>query len=159
VGSVIIIMDNFEIKKCFKRCGFFRGVFMSNTIPARVRKRVRKKRGGIIVNLDTFPSNGTHWVAIWFNGDGSGEYFDSFASPIPPSLPELHDFLRDSCPLGWSENKTTLQHNTSSSCALYCTFFLKHRCLGASFKHIISHFSQTKGLNELIVTMLDPKCY
>jgi hypothetical protein len=147
-------MNNVEVENRLRDCKSFRGVFMSDNIPIEYRFG---KPCGIIVNLDETGEPGSHWVSIWFNGDGTGVYFDSFGKA--PSGYPFTTLLWYCCPYGLERNQTSLQHADASSCGLYTIFFLKHKCLGASLDFIVAHFSRTRGLNELIVTMLDPDCY
>lgn len=140
-----------EIEAELETCDSFQGVFMSDTIPTNFKS----SKQGIIINLDSSEEIGSHWVAFWRNTDGSGEYFDSFGAPPPFHIQTSLEVLSQS-ELIYSN--VSLQHESSSSCGLYCIFFIKHKCLGLSLPCILSHFSRSKGLNEIIVTMLNPAC-
>lgn len=153
-----------EIRRELKDCESFVGVFMADTIPRSnnhksngLMREKKKSIGeqGMIINLDSSNELGSHWVAFWNNADGTGEYFDSFGSP-PPSYIKMS--LECLSPSRIIYSNAALQHKSSSSCGLYCIFFIKHKCLGASLPRILSHFSRSQGVNEIIVTLLNPEC-
>lgn len=157
-----------EIERELGGCKSFRGVFMADTIPRNIsnellplqKKRRRRRNGehlgwGIIINLDESNKPGSHWVAFWLNNDQTGEYFDSFGSPPPTNVSQA---LIKLAPTQIVYSKNSLQHEQSSSCGLYCIFFIKHKCLKLPFTHILSHFSRSQGLNEIIVNALNPIC-
>lgn len=139
-----------EVERELEGCDKFHGVFLADTVPTKMRP------GGIILNLDSSSEPGSHWIAFWKNDDGSGEYFDSFGNH--PPFGAMVPSLRRLCKSRIIYSKLPLQHETSSSCGLYCIFFIKHKCIGLSFSNILSHFSRSRGLNEIIVSVLSPLC-
>lgn len=58
----------------------FRGVFMSDTLPTKP-----KPMECGIVNFDIDENMGTHWICYWKQYHKAC-VFDSFGTPIPPSL-------------------------------------------------------------------------
>ena len=163
-------MYNDEIEEELRNCSQFYGVYMSDTIPTRreLLKRLmmsparRQGQGGggegrgLVVNLDSIGSSGTHWVALWLHiADGSGEYFDSFGSP-PPSL--LAEKISNLCPNGLKINRCCLQHHSSSTCGLYTIFYIKHKCMGKSLENILLHFTSSHEINEVIIKSFDSSC-
>lgn len=149
-----------EIRNEMKNCSTFEGVYMADTIPRNFRENSnwlpKNKEGkGMIINLDVNKNPGTHWVAFWRNPDGTGEYFDSFGAR-PPS--NLMASLQELSPKELIYSNVTLQHESSSSCGLYCIFFLRHKCLGISLHCILSHFSRCKSFNEVLVTFSNLTC-
>lgn len=71
-------LNEFDIKQFAKYIPCFRGVFMLNTLPSKVRK---SECG--IVNLDVSSGPGTHWVA-YYKINNKVDYFDSFGNLRPP---------------------------------------------------------------------------
>ena len=61
-------LTNFEIQKYYQNKPKFNGVYS--------RKRLPKiKNGAYITNLDKYKSIGTHWIALYVNGNNV-TYFD-----------------------------------------------------------------------------------
>ena len=70
-------LTNFEIQKYYQNEPKFNGVYSKNNLP-------KIKDGTYVINLDKLKSIGTHWIALYVNGNsGSAScnaiYFDSFA--------------------------------------------------------------------------------
>ena len=84
------LLTNFEIQKYYQIEPKFNGVYSRNNLP-------EIKDGSYVVNLDEFKSIGTHWIALYVNGNNI-IYFDSFwVGHIPK---EIKKFIGD-------KNKTT----------------------------------------------------
>lgn len=142
-----------EIEQELANCDSFCGVYMSDTIPSSINQ---VSGGGMIINLDSSSQSGSHWIAFWINSESqSGEYFDSFGAPPPPDIQTRLCLL---APSSIIYSKACLQHESSSSCGLYCIFFIRHKCLGHSLPSILSHFSRSRGVNEIIVATFDQNC-
>ena len=61
---------SFCIQKHYQNEPKVNGVFSRNNIP-------KIKVGACIINLDVYKSIGTHWIALYVNGNKI-KYFDSF---------------------------------------------------------------------------------
>ncbi len=72
-------LSNFDLEKLAKelRIKNFRGVFMRDTLP----NKIKDKECGI-VNLDSVENQGTHWVCYYKNKNNK-YYFDSFGLDPP----------------------------------------------------------------------------
>lgn len=90
---------------------------------------------GVVVNTDKSDCAGEHWIAIYFNKDGSGEYFDSFG--LPPLRKTLIDFMNRNCPDGWVYNNATLQDFEETNCGQHCVAFLSAKFEGISFQDFL----------------------
>jgi len=67
-------MDSNVIDRVLKKnCSIYRGVFACDELPD-----VNTRPSVIVVNTDPARKPGRHWICIYFDGDGHGEYFDSF---------------------------------------------------------------------------------
>ena len=69
-------LTNFEIQKYYQNKTIFNGVFSRNNLP-------KIKDGAYVIRLDEFKSIGTHWEALYVNGNNGSVsydaiYFDSF---------------------------------------------------------------------------------
>ena len=73
---------NFEIRKYYQNEPKFNGVYSRNNLP-------RVKDGAYIVNLNKYKSIGTHWIALYVNGNNI-IYFDSFVvKDIPKEIKKV----------------------------------------------------------------------
>ena len=88
-----------------------------------------------IINLDDMysPTNGTHWVACFYDGDRI-EYFDSYGLKPPQIISENYDYIY---------NSSQLQSYQSKSCGYYCLYYIFHRSHDYNFYEIIKQFSLT----------------
>ena len=69
-------LTNFEIQKYYQNEPKFIGVFSRNNLP-------KIKDGAYVINLDEYKSIGTHWIALYVNGNNrrasyDAIYFNSF---------------------------------------------------------------------------------
>ena len=55
-------LTNFEIQKYYQNESKYNGVYSRNSLP-------KTKDGAYVINLDEFESIGTHWVALYGNGN------------------------------------------------------------------------------------------
>ena len=73
---------NFEIQKYYQDEPKFNGVYSRNNLP-------KIKDGAYVITFDEHKSTGTHWIALYVNGD-IVTYFDSFGvENIPKKLKKL----------------------------------------------------------------------
>ena len=63
-------LTNFEIQTCYQKEPKCNGVYSRNKLP-------KIKDGAYVINLDELKSIGTHWIALYVNGNNI-LYFDSF---------------------------------------------------------------------------------
>ena len=80
---------------------FFKGVYAIDEIKSI---KTVSYPSSFVINLDPSYKPGSHWVAVYFDKNGVGEYFDSFAR-YPPH--EIVHFLRSHAK-GWQYNR--MQH-------------------------------------------------
>lgn len=97
------------------RVRFFRGVFMRDALPSRIR---RNESG--IVNLDDAVGPGTHWVA-YAKRANDAIYFDSFGNLRPPK--ELQRYLGNGVNIAY--NRHSYQTYDQSICGQLCLQFLR----------------------------------
>ena len=135
-------MDTREIARFIrenKLCrGIFQGVFSADTLPEYPRL--------LICNTDPSNRPGTHWIVIYVDPNGYGEYFDSFGRP-PPGV--FRDYLNRHC-TAWIYNRKQLQSVVSSFCGYYCCFY----CLckyKLDLPKIVACFTNDTGFNDYIV--------
>jgi len=127
----------------------FIGVYARDTLPYRVQLPM-----ALIVNTDKRSQPGTHWVAIYIDTNGVGEYFDSYG--LPPLYMEFLEFLLVNAPNGYFCNKITLQCFDCVTCGKYCAAYCVTRLKGFTYAYFISLFtSNTYRNDELIKIYFD----
>ena len=93
---------------------------------------------------------GTHWIAIYFNEQTKGEFFDSSGKhPIYYNKYFL-DFMNRTA-VEWEHNKIQLQSAFSTVCGQYCIYFLYHRCRKGLMSSIVNSFVNDKFHNDQLV--------
>lgn len=86
---------------------------------------------GVVVNTDRSNGKGEHWIAVYFRGDGEGEYYDSLG--LPPLRKTLIDFMNRNCPKGWYYNNIEKQEFEETTCGNHCLKFLAAKFKGISY--------------------------
>jgi len=136
-------MNTVQINDYLKDLSCYGGAFCRNELPPiNIRPCV------LIANTDPCSKPGQHWVAMIFNKDGSGEYFDSFG--FPPLSEDLLNHLNRYCPIGWKYNNRILQSLDSDVCGLYCILYAKRKCTSRAFYNL---FSTDTKLNDALVKL------
>ena len=69
-------ITNFEIQNYYQNELKFNGVYSRNNL-------LRIKDGAHVINLDEYKSIGTHWIALYVNGNNA-IYFDNFGVEHDP---------------------------------------------------------------------------
>ena len=92
-----------------------------------------------VINSDPSSEPGEHWVAVYFDKRGRGEYFDSYGLPRNMDAYSLS---------GWIYNRKTLQAYFSSFCGRYCVYFILFRCRGVPLHAIVSDFMSNLTEND-----------
>ena len=119
------------------------GVFASNKLPKKTCRPCC-----LIVNTkpDTHP--GEHWVAMFINKEGYGDYFCSYG--LPPKA-EFTAFMNKHC-VDWNSSTKQLQQYVSATCGQYAVFFLHARANGLPMAKFLSLFTKNNDENDQIVT-------
>ena len=78
-------LNKFEIQKYYQNEPKFNGIYSRNNLP-KIKDRV------YVINLDEFKSIGTHWIALYVNGNNV-IYFDSFGVEHIPK--EMKKFIEN----------------------------------------------------------------
>ena len=102
----------------------------------------KKKKIGIIFNLDTHDKPGSHWVAMFINiKKGEIYYFDSYGDKTPNRIKKLAKRIQEqSSKLGkpyiFHENKVRHQYS-NSECGMYCLYFIIKLIENKLYKNLI----------------------
>ena len=101
-----------------------------------------------IANTDPQSKPGSHWIAMFFDHEGNGDYLDSYGRQ---PLPKFKSFLNKHC-LEWQYNGKQLQAPLTSTCGQYCIYFLYQRSRGVPLQRILDLFGNDKLENDENVT-------
>ena len=105
-------LTNFEIQKCYENEPRFNGVFSRDNLPKEI------KDGAYVINLDECADTGTHWIALFCNGNQI-VYFDSFgAEHVPEKIKEFIGNKSIKANIFW------VQANNSVICGYFCIGFI-----------------------------------
>ena len=64
-------LTNFETQKYYQNEPEFNGVYSRNNLP-------KIKNGQYVINFDEFKSIGTHWIALYVNGNNRRATYDQY---------------------------------------------------------------------------------
>jgi len=133
-----------EILRKLKNLPHFVGVFARDTLPLKLNKPF-----AVICNTDLAHEPGSHWVAIYCDKQGIGDYFDSYG--LPPLYPEFEHFLLRNCPNGFMYNRITLQCLVCVTCGEYCIAYVITRLHNRSYADFISLFTSNPKTNDTLI--------
>ncbi len=122
----------------------FQGVYPRDKLP----RSSKTYPSAYVCNTEPHTEKGEHWIAIYFDEHGHGEYFDSYG--LPPIHKTFIHFLNKHC-ISWIYNDKQLQGLTSHVCGQYCIFYLWHRCRGTSMQTIVLMFGNNVQDNDVLV--------
>jgi len=131
-------------QKLYKEPNFI-GVFARNTLPREIKTRPF----ALICNTDLIQEPGTHWIAIYCDKNGIGEYFDSYG--LPPLYTEFEHFLYRNCPNGYMHNRIPLQCLDCVTCGEYCVAYVIFRLRNRSYADFISLFTSNPNVNDKLI--------
>ena len=123
----------------------FRGVYAMDTLPTR-------QMGAYVINLDNHDEPGSHWVAVYDDGN-QVEYMDSYG--LPPSDPRCLLFLGQK----FKYNSYALQQPLSNACGFYCIYFLIRRSRGhtaTDILDVLSHVDSDFVVKEFVYSRFKP---
>ena len=121
--QAILSIDNITKKTC-------QGVFPMDQLP------IKREPGSYVVNLDDHDEPGSHWVAVYDDGN-EVEYMDSYG--IPP----LDQFCLNFIGPNYAYNTIPLQQRFSNACGFYCVYFIFQRARGFSAERILKMLART----------------
>lgn len=115
-------MDTLQINHALRHWRpLFRGTYAINHLPIVY---TQDPPFGLVMNLDAYPSGGTHWVAFYSSGPGKLEYFDTAGEP-PPDEEKFKLIFTQFDVVTFNHKR--IQGSCSSVCGEYCVLFLSSR--------------------------------
>lgn len=135
-------MDSLELDKICKHPSFL-GVFPCDALPTFV-----PYPSCLIANTKPKNDVGEHWIAIFINKEGYGDYFCSYG------LSPRHEFVLflNKHSNSWNFNRKRIQGDLSTTCGQYCAFFIFCRTRGLPMHKFLSLFTRDYDENDAIVT-------
>lgn len=139
-----IIMDTFEISNFLKivNHSLISNVYAANRMPVHMTLPIY-----LISNLDPDTKPGSHWIAIYINADGVGEYFDTFGRK--PYGYHLSFLKRNTC--RWTYNSNVIQNIFSSLCGEYCLVYLYFKFKGMRLREFLELFNENTLYNDWLL--------
>ena len=136
-------MNSGQLTQCLlsdlcARCTF-RGVFPKDRLPLRVNTRYPS---AYVINTARHGGPGEHWVVVWLDRGGRGEYVDSYG--LPPFHRDIETFLRRHCARGFHFSPRLLQGVLSMTCGPYCVYYILTKSRGFSVERVLSIFHPYK---------------
>lgn len=140
-------METIEINKALSHIKSFVGTFPRDRLPKYVGSP-----SACVINTDLSSAPGAHWVAIYIDEFGDGEYYDSFG--LPPQHKEIVEFLDRNCFNRWSYNNQIIQEMSPESltCGNYCVLIIDLRSRGISFCNLLRMFTDNRKSNDQTVS-------
>ena len=137
-------MQTQQLLEALKGYSNFNGVF-----PRDLLGNFAYRPGGYIVNTDPSDKPGEHWVALFFDEQHVGEYFDPYG--FAPMHEEIYNFLNQHSSSKWTYNKQQLQNILSISCCYFCYLYQMFRLNGLSLADLQDFFTNKTVINEILL--------
>ena len=141
-------MNTAEITQLLQGDPWTRDVFVGVYPRDKLPRTMKQYPGAYVCNTHPHTEEGEHWIVLYVDQHGQGEYFDSYG--LPPVHKTFVNFLKNQC-TSWTYNDKQLQGLTSHVCGQYCIFYLLHRCRGLSMPTIVHMFGPNVEDNDILV--------
>ena len=143
-------MNTLEIERVITQdpCGeaVFADVFARDQLPATIDYPC-----AMVWNTDPSNEAGEHWVAMYVDEWGHGEYFDSYGLPPPSSF---EHYLNRHC-VQWIRNTVQLQDLLSTACGQFCVYFVMYRSHGMPMNDIVEHLKNTEHNDDYVMDVVN----
>ena len=121
----------------------FRGVFPRDRLLLRVNTRYPS---AYVINTARHGGPGEHWVVVWLDRGGRGEYVDSYG--LPPFHRDIETFLRRHCARGFHFSPRLLQGVLSMTCGPYCVYHVLKKKSRIFYGESVVYFSPLQTLGQ-----------
>lgn len=125
----------------------FTGVYARNRLPREI-----KIPFALVGNTDPDNLPGRHWVAVYVDANGRGEYYDPTGTP--PFQRAFLNFLNKHCN-HWTHNGVRVQEKDSIVCGHHCIFYLVHRCAGRTMTDVTRTLGTPKEATDIVVDFIN----
>ena len=139
-------MDTNEIERAIRQDPsadeVFAGVYARDKLPEMVSYPC-----AMVWNTDPSDKPGEHWVAVYWDDNGRGEYFDSYGLAPPPSF---RQYMQQHS-VTWIWNKIQLQDVWTSACGHFCVFYIIYRSRGLPMTDIAEHLLTVEDNDQYVM--------
>src|SRR2546425_7720873 len=136
-------MDSHVIDRVLKKnCAIYSGVFACDELP-----NIGLRPSVIVVNTDPAHRPGQHWICIYFDEDGHGEFFDSFGQRPK----RVFEHYMDKHCISWTFNKKQMQSLVSRFCGHYSIWYCIMKFRKVTLTELFNSMSIDTGLNDFLV--------
>jgi len=136
-------MLNIAIEDKLKYIPNFLGVFSRDTLPV-----IKNYPCSLIANFDEHDDPGTHWIAIYIDVNGYGEYFDPYGLEVIHN--EFKRYLHQNT-VQYERNKIPLQCDECVTCGEYCSAYIILRSCCFSLSEFHKLFRSNRYTNDFII--------
>jgi hypothetical protein len=118
----------------------------------------KKRKIGIVFNLDPHHMSGSHWVALFANIDKNTShisFFDSFGTDPPKEIKRFMDRLEEQCKRYNIDKNPKVNINKiahqqkNSECGVYSINFIINLLEGKSFENVATNIVRDEKMNRL----------
>jgi hypothetical protein len=88
-------------------------------------------------------------VALWFDGTGRGEFFDSFRLPPEAYDDKIVDFLCKQS-ISYTINGREIQDKRATTCVYYVLFYLLMKCRNNTMRDIVKFVINSGSPDRLV---------
>lgn len=135
-------MDENEIRCALSNYKDFGGVFAFDEKP-RLNGPI-----GVVINTEESSKSGLHWISVYVDEYGNGEFFDSLASPT--TFKQFEPYLKENC-VEFLIPTFPIQSSISRTCGIYASAFLALRFEECSLYDFMNIFSRRTIANDIII--------
>ena len=128
--------------------GSFSGVYACDELTSI---EINKYPKSFVVKIDPMELAGIHWIAIYFNEQMKGEFFDFYGKNLIHCNKHLLDFMNRNA-VEWEHNKIPIQSAFSTVCGQYYIYFLYDRCRERSMSTIVNSFVNDELRNDQLIS-------
>src|SRR6267154_1623485 len=127
-----------------KNCSIYRGIFACDELPA---VKWTSRPSVIVGNTDPASRPGQHWICMYFDEEGHGEFFDSFG--MRPKL-AFERYMNNFCTT-WIFNRKQMQSLISRFCGHYCIWYCMMKNRKVTLNELVNVMTKDTGLNDFLV--------
>lgn len=147
-------MNAHQIHSCLRKerltSSSFRGVFPRDLL-FKHGKVLPNRNNSYVCNTACKESPGEHWIAIYIDNEGIGEYFDSYGL-FPNET--FACFLESNC-VSWTRSIIQLQNPLTTVCGQYCIFWLYSKGLGFNSECIIESLKRSINSDSCVLEFVN----
>lgn len=139
-------MNTIQIDKIMKKDKYSKNIYLG-TFPIDMIPTKIKFPSCLIVNNQKSNQAGEHWVAIYFDENKNGVFFDSFGQS--PKFYGIDNYLNYHVK-SYSYNKKRVQSFWSKNCGYYCILFLLLKCRNKTLDNYLDYLDNP-STNDLMI--------